>query len=233
MRTFLTPRLFVRLTANELVIAPFSGPHADMKQAQTITLINNEIVGNRIVNLTALARHVAAAATRFGLKQPRLIIEAPFIDETDSCALLSLTLCMARQFTIERISTTPNGKNLLSSFLTPAYHHIYRWGAFLALCCGIVGYIAITATSTCNRALKSQKSHIATLTAMGSSLQHKATEAHKIEQENITLESLPTALITLRRLRIPKKFLWISRARSQKLANLCSSQSTTNHLRLL
>lgn len=188
MYTHTSQRLFVRITTNELSIAPFIQHHADTHRARTIPLINNEIVGTHIVNLTALAHHLTTAAQEFGLTKPHLIIEAPFINETDPYAVLSLTLCCARHFTIERISTAPDSKNLLASLVPSGYHHIYRWGALMALCWGLSGYIMIKSSSSCNHALTAHRSQLATLTSITASLQRKATEAQKIEQENVTLE---------------------------------------------
>lgn len=188
MNTMLSSRLFVRLTTNELVIAPFSGHQADMKRAQTIPLINNEIVGTHIVNLTAIARHLAATAHEYGISNPRLHIEAPFINETNPCTLLSLALCCSKQFTIERISTASNSKNLLTSFLPTGYQHTYRWAALFILCCGIVGFATYIWMEKLHHSVATQTMHLNALHATKTSLQQQATKARQLAQENTQLE---------------------------------------------
>jgi Tfp pilus assembly protein PilN len=178
----------VRLTANELVIAPFTGHQADMKRARIIPLTHNEIVGTHIVNLTAIARHLAAAAHEYGISHPRLHIEAPFIDQTNPYTLLSLALCCSKQFTIEHISTAPNDKNLLTSFLPTGYQLTYRWAALFLLCCGIIGFTTYTWMGRLHHAVATQTKRLNTLHATKTSLQQQATKTRQLTQENNQLE---------------------------------------------
>ncbi|MFA6262915.1 MAG: hypothetical protein WC630_00545 [Candidatus Babeliales bacterium] len=199
MKTQRSQLLHLRITPQEIVvIANEKSNGNESPHLNAIQLASTDIVNHHVVNLAAIAHHVDALITACNLRHPNVAIHAPFLEEGDSYALLSLALCLSKcACTITRISAVADGPNLLDALLPPRYHQTYRWLVLGGLCLCTVSLAISSRNAQLSRARATTTSTIANLTNSLDGLKRTVASSHAIEQENATLKKKIAALATL------------------------------------
>jgi Tfp pilus assembly protein PilN len=196
MKTQNSRTLHLRITPQEIVI--LSEDKTDASQQRTHQLATTDIINHRVINLTALARHIDNLVKELKFTNPHLVVEAPFLEENDHYALLSLALCLSKSgCAINSIYSAINGRNLLDAFLPSGYHQIYRW---LALCgaCLCVAWLGLSSQSIkFSQTLKTNNHIIKSLNDSNNDLKKRVALVHDLEKENAILKKKASALTAL------------------------------------
>jgi hypothetical protein len=193
--------IYIKLTTNELLIAPYKNNKPLLSEAQIVLLTNNEIVNNHIVNLTAIAQHCRNFITTNHYQKPHAVVEASFLSSPEPCATLSIALCLSKcGCHIDRISVSPQSQDLLTFFMPPRYVHIRYWLAGIVLSASaLILFIVHQHTAMCNYTHE-QTMYIKSLTTDIAQLTAKAQKLSTLEKENAQIDATCTFLATLPKL---------------------------------